>query len=88
MSGKKALLALAVTAVLGVASAAGNEIPDRDERGGAVTPCSLVGVNPAYHPEIFGNPAAAKSFGFVKSREGTWQVQNNCLSSLRENQKR
>jgi hypothetical protein len=35
-----------------------------------VKPCSLDGVNPVYHPDIFGNPAVARSFGFVRSREG------------------
>jgi hypothetical protein len=38
----------------------------------------LVGVNPAYHPEIFGNVAAANAYGFVRSRDGTWQVGPNC----------
>ena len=28
------------------------------------------GVDPAYHPEIFGNPAVARSYGFVRSRDG------------------
>jgi len=27
---------------------------------------------------IFGNAATALSFGFVKSRDGTWQVMPNC----------
>jgi hypothetical protein len=40
-----------------------------------VMPGSLDGVNPAYHPGIFGNPAVARSYGFVKSRNGTWHVQ-------------
>jgi len=44
-----------------------------------VVPCSLAGVNPAYHPEIFGNAAAAQSFGFVQARDGTWHVQSNCF---------
>jgi hypothetical protein len=35
--------------------------------GGWAVPCSLDGVNPAYHPGIFGNPAAARSYGFVRS---------------------
>ena len=84
MNGNKAFVALAVTTALGIlgaAPAAGHEDrPDRgDERGGAVTPCSLAGVNPAHHPEIFGNPAvAAREYGFVKSRDGTWQVAPNC----------
>jgi hypothetical protein len=37
-------------------------------------PGSLDGVNPAYHPGIFGNPAVARSYGFVKSRDGGWHV--------------
>jgi hypothetical protein len=48
------------------------------ERGGSVIPCSLVGVNPVYHPEIFGNAAVARSYGFVKGRDGVWQVVANC----------
>jgi hypothetical protein len=53
-----------------------------------VAPCSLDGVNPAYHPYIFGNPAVAKSHGFERSRDGAWRVRDNCSSSLHENQKR
>ena len=84
MCEKKAFIALAVASTLGIlgaAPAAGNEDrPDRgDDRGGAVTPCNLTGVNPAHHPEIFGNAAvAAREYGFVKSRDGTWQVVPNC----------
>ena len=40
--------------------------------------CSLVGVNPVYHPEIFGNPAAARSYGFVQSPDRVWRVESNC----------
>ncbi len=47
-------------------------------RGGWVVPCSLDGVNPAFHPEIFGNPAVARSYGFVRSRYGGWQVIPGC----------
>jgi hypothetical protein len=28
------------------------------------------GVNPAYHPGIFGNAATARSYGFVQSAHG------------------
>jgi hypothetical protein len=60
MSGKKAFIALAVTAALGVLSAApaaGSERnTDRREEGGFVIPGSKAGVNPAYHPEYFGSP--------------------------------
>ena len=48
------------------------------ERGGWVAPCSLDGVNPVHHPDIFGDPAVARSYGFVRSRDGGWQVVPNC----------
>jgi hypothetical protein len=99
MNGRKAFVILAIaaaTAVLGAAAAVAKDmdIDKRDERGGSVMPCSLAGVNPAHHPEIFGNPAAAaREFGFVKSRDGTWTVQDNCsmrlqTQSLPENKRR
>ena len=96
MNRNKAIVALAVTTALGVFGAASaiakDDVDPRDERGGFVVPCSLSGVNPAHHPEIFGNPAvAAREYGFVKSRDGTWQVQDNCFArsqSLPGNKKR
>jgi hypothetical protein len=83
MSGKKAFVALAVTTALGVlgtASAVANDMGDggHGEGGGSVVPCSLAGINPAHHPEIFGNPATAASYGFVRGRDGAWHVQPNC----------
>jgi hypothetical protein len=83
MTGKNALIILAATAALGVlgvgAAIAKDDIDNRGERGGAVTPCSLDGVNPVHHPEVFGNPAvAARDYGFVRSRDGAWRVQDNC----------
>jgi hypothetical protein len=82
MSRTMGFVALTVTtalSILGTASAiAKDDIDNRGERGGSVRPCSLDGVNPAHHPEIFGNAATALSFGFVKSRNGTWQVMPNC----------
>jgi hypothetical protein len=61
-----------------------DDIDRRDERGGPVVPCSLNGDNPVHCPEIFGNPAvAAREYGFVKSRDGTWHVQDNCLRGRR-----
>ena len=78
MSGRQAFVALAVTTalgILGVAPAAAGSDRDRGrDRYGSVRPCSLDGVNPAYHPEIFGNPAAAREFGFVRSPDGTWHT--------------
>jgi hypothetical protein len=49
-----------------------------DGGGSVVVRCNLSGVNPAVHPEIFGNPAVAASYGFVRSRDGTWHVRPNC----------
>ena len=81
MSGKKAVVVLAFTTALGILGAASAAASDRDrgsrERG-YVVPCSLVGVNPVYHPDIFGNAATAYAFGFVRSRDGAWQVAPNC----------
>jgi hypothetical protein len=78
----KAIVALAVITALGVLGAAPavarDDIDTRAERGGSVRPCSLDGVNPAHHPEIFGDAATARSFGFVKSRDGVWHVEPNC----------
>jgi hypothetical protein len=82
MSGNRAFVALlAFTTMLGVlASAARAWDDDWWRRRGFVIPCSLVGVNPLYHPDIFGNPAVARDmYGFVRSRDGTWQVEKNCV---------
>ena len=83
MIGKMALVALAVTAalsVLGISSAAASSCRDDPSQcGGFVKPCSLDGVNPVYHPRIFGNPAFARAvYGFVRSRDGAWHVVPNC----------
>jgi hypothetical protein len=82
MIGDKAFVALAVTtalSVLGISSAAGSSCrEDPSQCGGFVLPCSLGGVNPVYHPHIFGNPSVARSYGFVRSRDGTWYVVPNC----------
>jgi len=82
MRRKKALVALAVIiapAVLGISSAAGSSCrEDPSQCGGFVIPCSLAGVNPVHHPKIFGNPAVARSYGFVRSRDGIWYVEQNC----------
>jgi hypothetical protein len=37
-------------------------------------PCSLAGVNAAYHPDIFGNPAVASAYGYVQAKDGSWHV--------------
>ena len=81
MQRKSTIVGLAIAIALGfVATASANNTSrDRDrDRGGYVAACSLAGVNPAHHPEIFGNPAVAASYGFVRGRDGTWQVMPNC----------
>jgi len=82
MSRNKAFVALAVTTalgVLGISSASASCREDPSQCGGFVKPCSLDGVNPFYHPGIFGNPAFARAvFGFVRARDGTWHVIPNC----------
>jgi hypothetical protein len=67
----------AVVASIG-SSLARMDDSDRLPGGGAVVPCSLVGVNPALHKEIFGNPAVAASYGFARSSDGSWHVVPNC----------
>jgi hypothetical protein len=82
LGGKRAWVALAAIAALGILAITSASATDRDrggrERGGSVVPCSLDGVNPAHHPEIFGNAAAAQSYGFVRGPNGTWQVRGDC----------
>ena len=80
----KAFVALAVAtsfSMLANVSAVASTDNRSDDRGGretGVLPCSLDGVNPVYHPEIFGNAAAAASYGFVRSADGTWHVRPGC----------
>jgi hypothetical protein len=63
---------------LGAAPAAAGADHDRG-RDWYVVSCSLDGVNPDYHPRIFGNPAFAKAYyGFVQGRDHTWHVEPSC----------
>jgi hypothetical protein len=85
MNGNKAFVALAVATALSFLSCASAVARDDmdggdhgDGGGSVVVRCNLSGVNPAVHPEIFGNPAVAASYGFVRSRDGTWHVRPNC----------
>jgi hypothetical protein len=79
MDGKRACVS-SIAAALTVFGAAAEALAgsERWPRGGFVKACSLDGVNPVYHPGIFGNPAVAASYGFVRSRDGTWHVVSNC----------
>jgi len=81
MSGKKALIMLGVTIALSPLGAAPAAAGSDRERGREpyVVPCSLDGVNPVYHPRIFGNPAFAKArYGFIQGPDHTWHVEPNC----------
>jgi hypothetical protein len=74
----RAFLIVAMTSVLSVCAASATASDHFPRERGFVTPCSLDGVNPVHHPEIFGNPAAAASYGFVRWSDGTWHVRPNC----------
>ena len=81
MSGEKHFIALATAVSLGALGPASSAWAqsggyDYEFEGGYVKPCSLDGVNPALHPEIFGNSAVAREYGFAQSRDGTWLA--NC----------
>jgi hypothetical protein len=81
MSGEKHFIAFAIAVSLGVLGAASTAWAqsggyDYEYEGGYVKPCSLDGVNPAHHPEIFANPAVAGGYGFAQSRDGAWHTQN------------
>jgi hypothetical protein len=79
MSRMIVVVAVTVATILGAGPAAASDRSDRGrDRYGFVVPCSLDGVNPVFHPEIFGNPAAASAYGFVRSRDGGWRVAPNC----------
>jgi hypothetical protein len=81
MNEKKALALLAAVVALGVLGtiSAAQAQYNYNRKGGFVIPCSLAGVNPAVHPEIFSDPFIAREeYGFIRSRDGTWQVERNC----------
>ena len=68
----KMKIALAAVIVIGTAAAAmaGDQT---DERGGYVMPGSMEGVNPVYHPDLFG--------AFAKGRIAKPTVQQDRSSS-------
>jgi hypothetical protein len=82
MKHRKILALLGTAAALAVAGASAAKADfldsDKHNRGGYVLPCSLDGVNPAVHPGIFGNPAVARSYGFVLGPDRVWHVAPNC----------
>jgi hypothetical protein len=73
------LATFAIVGGLAAATSAWSQISGIPREGGFVKPCSLDGVNPAAHPDIFGNPAVAlREYGFVRGRDGRWHVIPNC----------
>jgi hypothetical protein len=88
MSGKKAFVSLAVITTagfLGTAAATWSSERNDKDPDAIVIPCSLYGINPVLHPNIFSNPVTAKAFGFVRSRDGTWHVKENCIPHSHSN---
>jgi hypothetical protein len=82
MTGTKAyvlLAAVAAGAVFCTASTTWAQHLGGTNSHGSVRPCSLSGVNPAVHPEIFGNPTVAATYGFIQSN-GSWHVAPGCRS--------
>ena len=77
MTRSKAFAVIGITTALGVLDADSAAAKGRGHSG-SVVPCSLDGINPTYHPAIFGNPAVAASYGFVRSADGTWRVRPGC----------
>jgi hypothetical protein len=67
----KTTTALVAALILSAASAALASDSGENNQGGYVLPGSRDGVNPVYHPGIFGNADAAKAYGFVASPKQT-----------------
>jgi hypothetical protein len=80
--GTRALIAAAFAALGVVAAASVASAQQSDTAAGSVQPCSLSGVNPADHPQIFNNPEVARQYGFVRGPDGNWQVMPNCQSQI------
>jgi hypothetical protein len=72
--------AVAAALLFGTTSAA--LAKGRASPGGNVRPCSLDGVNPVHHPQIFGNAATARGFGFVQGPDRAWHVDQRLCDSL------
>ena len=73
---------IALAAALVFAAASPALAKSRTNPAGSVRPCSLDGVNPVHHPQIFGDAASAREFGFVQSPDRTWRVDQRLCESL------
>jgi hypothetical protein len=73
MTGKRTMIAISAAVALGIVGAASvAKASDKDEdRGGFVMPGSMVGVNPAFHPDVFGRAGfasrARNAYGYAAS---------------------
>ena len=83
MTKNSRFLLAAGTAMIVFTASSAQALYDYDREDPYVKPCSLHGVNPVHHAEIFGDPAVAKSYGFVRSRDGTWRVAPGCGANQR-----
>jgi hypothetical protein len=83
--GNRPSCAIALATVLSLtgasASAWAQPLPGTGGSAGAVVPCSLAGINPAYHPGVFGDPNVARQYGFFQTKDGTWHVKKNCRTN-------
>ncbi len=70
----KTKIALAAALILSTASVALAGTDQDEGSGGYVLPGNMDGVNPVYHPRIFGNPAAAQAYGFAPSANHTHRL--------------
>ena len=82
VTGNNVFAVTAIAAALGVCDADPATARGRGHSLGAVLPCSLSGVNPVYHRQIFDDPAVARSYGFVRGPDQVWRVASNCRNSL------
>lgn len=78
MNRNKVFLVTAISLMLAAFGASSAGAIEHHEGGGHVKPCSLHGVNPAHHAEIFGDPDVAREhYGFVQ-KDGKWHVEEGC----------
>jgi hypothetical protein len=78
MTGNDAFAVVAITAGLGVLGVDAAAARSHAHGTGYVVPCSLDGINPIYHRQIFGDPAVARSYGFVQGPDHVWRVASDC----------
>ena len=78
MTGNDAFAVIAIAAGLGFLGADAAAARSHSHGTGKVVPCSLDGINPIYHRQIFGDPAVARSYGFVQGPDHVWRVASDC----------